>query len=399
MAPDGLEKEKLGRLLKCVSCGKCLVECPVYSATKETRHLPLPKSRLFRHIFERTRGKVARLKGVQPIEEYVFKRAVPTLYECTLCGSCTEQCKFEVKPHELWYDFRHVMNALNKIPPALKEAREAIKNDYNPYGMNNETRMDWVDYLGLEEAPVKEKAKIAYFVGCTESFKSVAQDMAYSTALILNSLKLDWTFLGVEQWCCGGPSLMIGDVGTAKKLAEHNVNLIESRNVEVLVVTCATCYRFIKREYEELIGRKPKFKVMHGVELVLKLVEEGKIKLKQEGEVIGYHDPCELARLGGVIEEPRKILMQLSTNYVELGGDPGKGTCCGGGGFLQATNNEVRLKVAQVRVGQAKQRGVEVLVSACPSCKMSLIDGKREAGLNLQVKDIMELLAEKLNLI
>ncbi len=354
---------------------------------------------MLRYIVDKSRGKISYFFGPQPIESYRLNQGVPTVYECTLCGACTEQCKFEVKPHTLWYKFRALMNMAGYIPEPLKHVKGGFTETKNPYSLPEDMRSYWVKKEKLiGKASVKRNARVIYFVGCTTAFKRVNRGIAGSMARILNYVGEDWSLLGEKEWCCGAPWLMIGDIERAREHAVHNVEAIEETGAEEVVVTCATCYRAIKQEYGELIDGKLGFKVLHAVELIKRYIDEGKINLAPTDIKLTYHDPCELSRLSGVIDEPRQILRMVSGEYREMEKNKENGFCCGGGGFLQATNNDVRLKVAQVRVNQAVKEGAQYLVSACPSCKMALVDGAKELKSEVKVVDIVELVAQLLGL-
>ena len=70
-----------------------------------------------------------------------------------------------------------------------------------------------------------------------------------------------------------------------------------------------------------------------------------------------YHDPCQIARNGGIIDEPRYILHHLTDNYIEMSPDPRYNYCCGGGGGLVALGDETldfRMKSAKVKTEQNK---------------------------------------------
>jgi len=114
---------------------------------------------------------------------------------------------------------------------------------------------------------------------------------------------------------------------------------------------------------------------------------------------VSYHDPCELSRLGGVVDAPREALGYLAGDFVELPEHGVDVRCCGGGGLLQATDNEMRLAIARVRLEQALELGVEVLTSACPACKLAFVDGVRAFDMDIEVLDLMELAARQLGLL
>ena len=65
----------------------------------------------------------------------------------------------------------------------------------------------------------------------------------------------------------------------------------------------------------------------------LLLIDEGRLELKKEyNRRITYHDPCQIARNGGVMDEPRYILQHLTDDFREMTPDPKYNWCCGGGG-------------------------------------------------------------------
>ncbi|MEM2058643.1 MAG: (Fe-S)-binding protein, partial [Thermoproteota archaeon] len=111
-----------------------------------------------------------------------------------------------------------------------------------------------------------------------------------------------------------------------------------------------------------------------------------------------YHDPCELARLSGVIDEPRRVINTVTTSFKEMPENRRDVRCCGGGGILQAVNDELRLNIAEKRVKQAKALEAEILTSACPACKITLMDGTKKVGAKIQVLDVVELFARRLGL-
>ncbi|MCJ7721325.1 (Fe-S)-binding protein, partial [Candidatus Bathyarchaeota archaeon] len=120
----------------------------------------------------------------------------------------------------------------------------------------------------------------------------------------------------------------------------------------------------------------------------------GKIKLKKSDQVITYHDPCELSRLTGVIEEPRNVFMNLTNNYVELPGNKFNVECCGGGGLYKAADIDKSLDIAKKRIGQAENKRAITLTTACPSCFMTLNQAARLKKSEVKVSDFAEVVAQ-----
>jgi len=276
---------------------------------------------------------------------------------------------------------------------------EMLDESQNPYGLDPDSRLDWADFTDLEEIPEKDEAEVAYFVGCTTAFKGANHEVAFATASILNKLGENWTLLGEDEWCCGSPLLLAGDEHSAKEYARHNVEVLESRGVKRLITGCSGCYRMFKWEYPKLLGSDLKFEVLHTLEYLLEKLESGELKPEKTDERVIYHDPCELSRLGGLIEEPRKVLAYLTNDWTEFDEHGIDVRCCGGGGLLQASNNEARLAIVKKRLDEAKSLGAEVITSACPSCKLTFVDGARAHGVDIEVLDLVELVAKQLDIL
>jgi len=110
--------------------------------------------------------------------------------------------------------------------------------------------------------------------------------------------------------------------------------------------------------------------------------------LEERGERVAYHDPCELGRLSGVFEEPRRALLKVAS-LVEPLTTRGEATCCGGGGGLWSMAPELALAMAEARLARdVEPLGVSKLVTACPACLLNLkiAAAKRETLTNKEVE-------------
>ncbi len=382
----GLEEE----LYSCAQCGYCQDACPIYAEIPWESASP--------------RGKLYWIKNIlntgflRPNVE-VDPNFVERLFQCTLCGRCHEVCQTMIDTMKLWNTARTEVNYSGLRPKNLTAIVKNLEESKNPYGLEADMRLDWADYAGLEEAPVEDRAEIAYFVGCTTAFKGANHNIGYATSQLLNHLEEDWTLLGEDEWCCGSPLIMAGEEDKAEDFAEHNIEEIERRGIKVLLTGCPSCFRMWKFEIPELLERELGFTVKHSLEHVLQRINEEKLVLPVSDARLTYHDPCELSRLGGVVDEPRRILRALSKGFVEMPEHGVDVRCCGGGGLLQATNNDLRLSIARHRLEQAKTIGAEILTSACPACNLTFQDALRTTGEELEVLDLTEYIARQLDLI
>jgi len=386
-----IDKRKLENdLYSCAQCGYCQDACAIYDEVPWESATPRGKLYWIKKIL--TKGILR--ENIEGDENFVNR-----LYQCTLCGRCHEVCQTNLDTVAIWNAARAEVFKTGNRPDNLNYLAKQIDEVKNPYGMDPETRLDWVDYTDMDEAPLKDEAEIVYFVGCTTSWKSANHAGAFATSMILNEMGEDWTFLGEEEWCCGGPLLMAGDEEKAHEFIEHNIDEIEKRNPKILLTGCPSCYRMWKMEIPKLIGKELNFEVRHVTQHLYYRVKEGKISLSKSADKVTYHDPCELSRLAGVIDEPRGLLNQISSEFIEMPEHGKDVRCCGGGGLMQATNNDIRLAIARKRIDQAKSIGAKILTSACPACNITFLDAVRETGDDLEVMDLMEYIGRQLDLI
>jgi Fe-S oxidoreductase len=159
---------------------------------------------------------------------------------------------------------------------------------------------------------------------------------------------------------------------------------------------CGTAFRVTK----QLAGEQP-FKVSSITEVHARYIREGRLKLdktKLEGAVT-YHDPCQIARNAGVIDEPRYILKHLTDDYRELTDDPRYNWCCGGGGGLVAMGEDTldfRMKSATVKVDQVNDTGASILATACENCHAQLDNLNEHYKMGIEVKFLSSMIADAL---
>ncbi len=392
-------RRQLMELDTCAHCALCTDMCPAYADSEEANYAPGVRSSKTLRLYNRNFSLWSKLTGPKPVTEEEIADLADSAFGCTLCGRCMETCPFGFQTHELWSKVREIIHDLEGTPRNVGMLEEMLDESQNPYGLDPDSRLDWADFTDLEEIPEKDEAEVAYFVGCTTAFKGANHETAFAIASILNHLEENWTVLGEDEWCCGSPVILAGDEHGAKEYAEHNVEAMQERGVKKVITGCSGCFRVFKWEYPKILGRELPFEVVHAIEYLRDKLASGELKLKQVEETVAYHDPCELSRLGGVIDAPRDAIDAFVEDYVELPENGMDVRCCGGGGLLQAANNDLRMAIIKRRLDQVQEAGADILTSGCPACKLSFADGVRELGYDIEVLDLMELAARQLGLL
>ncbi|MDO8056706.1 MAG: (Fe-S)-binding protein, partial [Candidatus Hermodarchaeota archaeon] len=108
-----------------------------------------------------------------------------------------------------------------------------------------------------------------------------------------------------------------------------------------------------------------------------------------------YHDPCHLGRELGVYEPPRRLLQLIpGIDLVEFQHNRDYADCCGGGGALPKTFPALADAITETRLQDASDVQLDILVSACPNCKLHFtLMQPQVPGAPQQIVDIVEVLA------
>ena len=91
------------------------------------------------------------------------------------------------------------------------------------------------------------------------------------------------------------------------------------------------------------------------LELLDDLRQQGRLKISGRlSQRLTYHDPCQISRRGGVIDEPRNLINMFAEDFVEMPEAGKMNWCCGAGGGVSSNEraDEVRLKVFQRKKDQ-----------------------------------------------
>ncbi len=241
-----------------------------------------------------------------------------------------------------------------------------------------------------------ETPEILFWVGCAGSFDVRAQKITKAFATILHKVGVNYAILGKEEACTGDPARRAGNEFLFQMMAYNNIQILNGYGIKKIVTTCPHCFNSLKNEYAELGGN---YDVVHHTTFLQQLIDEGKIKLKEEGSFkgkkISYHDSCYLGRANNIYEAPRKVLEALDAELIEMKRCKSNGLCCGAGGAQMFKEDEPGTKRINIeRTEEALETGASVIASACPFCNTMLLDGvkNKEKENDVEVLDIAELI-------
>ncbi len=245
-----------------------------------------------------------------------------------------------------------------------------------------------------------ESPEILFWVGCAGSFDQRAQKITKAFATILNKVGINYAILGKEEMCTGDPVRRAGNEFMFQMMAYQNIQILNKYGIKKIVTACPHCFNTLKNEYPELGGH---YEVIHHTVFLQGLIDEGKIKMKEDGSFKGkkitYHDSCYLGRSNNIYEAPRKVLEALDAELVEMKRCRSNGLCCGAGGAQMWKEEEKGItRVNFERTDEAIRTGAHIIASACPYCNTMLTDGVKNAEKeeNVKVMDVAELIAQSM---
>jgi len=305
-------------------------------------------------------------------------------------------CPVKIDLRQFWLAARHQVSCRGLAPEGLGRTRERVTSTGNVYAYPNTERLDWADYM--PDAPDdlfrRDRAEVLYFVGCVSSFSPAAQVIPEAFVRVLSAAGVDFTVLGEDERCCGFPLQAAGMPEAVEALKQHNLEQVRARGVKRVVFTCPACRLTWLEEYAPAL---PNVQLLHATEFLAQLLAEGQLRLGPLDKVVTYHDPCDLGRNGGVYAAPRQVLAAIPGLQVsEVHRRRERSLCCGGGGDLEMVNPELAAQVASSTVRELAASGAEVIVTACQQCLRTLENAARNNNLDVEVLDIVQLVAQAL---
>jgi len=207
-----------------------------------------------------------------------------------------------------------------------------------------------------------------------------------------------WTFSS-ENFDVTNYGLYSGDDNAAGIMSERLIKaLYELGCSELILAECGHGFNSNRWEAPEWLKLKYNFKVRSILEVIYLYIKEGRIKLNPElnTDTVTLHDPCNLVRLGGIIEYQRYILNKSVTNFIEMVPNREKNFCCGGGGGQLAMTRfaERRIKAGKLKAEQIKKTGAKIVATPCHNCIDQLMELNKHYKLGVQIKTVSEIVAD-----
>lgn len=395
-------------LESCVHCGECAEACPFYLTTEDPKYTPTHKLRPMVRAYQRHKSPFAPIKralGLAPDEvtEVELDEWSPLVFDsCTLCGRCTIVCPMGIDIAGAVRKMREGMTAGGFAPADLYMAADRAMTTGSPLGVQVKALKKTIEIQEKKTGiPVPLDVKGADYMVILSAMEVIGfPEVIGALSRLFQQAGVRWT-ISTQTFEATNVGIQMGSKAVAATLVGRIVAAAEGLGVKyVISPECGHAYSALKWEGPNLIGRAYGFEVVHIVELLDRLLAEGRIRLKgKDGRKLTFHDPCQLVRRGGIVEEPRRILRAVAADFVEMDGAGLANICCGGGGGVSTNSRAEPLRLAAFRCKKDQidaLGGIEGVVTACANCRNVMEEAMEHYGMELPVIGLGEMLAQYL---
>jgi len=390
----------------CVHCGICAEACLFYTETGDPKRTPINKTEPLRRIWKSEftlMGRVGKMLGLsKKVDDKFLEEWQELVYDsCTMCGRCSMVCPVGNDIAMMIRKTREGMAAAGQAPEGLIGATNRSVTIGSPMGVKWPALRAQIRHVEEDtgmKIPV-DVEDVEYMLLLSSMEIMNFPEFIEAVAKIFAKADVTWT-ISSEAFEATNSGIQIGVSDIAAELVQRIVDVAEKLRVKTVISPeCGHAYTAIRWDGPNLVGKAFNFKVRHILEVLDDLRKDGRLKMAtRESQKLTYHDPCQIARRGGVIDEPRNLINMFADDFVEMP-DAGKmNWCCGAGGGVSANEraDEMRLKVFERKKAQLDEVKPDAIISACSNCRIHLEDGLEEYNMDIPLLSLTEILAEHL---
>jgi Fe-S oxidoreductase len=416
-----LEKNKALRLFMdiCVRCGACADKCQFYLGTGDPQNFPVARAELLRKVYRRyytLGGRMAPdLNNAADFDEEMLEKWYTYFYQCSECRRCSVFCPYGIDTAEITMAAREIMSC---IGVATKYVTEVVAKVYTTGNNLGIPPAAWIDNCQFLESDVEEEtgvpvrfpvddygADVLLVPPSADNFANVDTMIGY--AKLFHVLGVRWTTSTYADEA-GNFGLFL-NYFNLKKVNKRIVDGARMLNVKTIIWgECGHAWRAailtptLNGPMDMFDPPYPYHISQFIADMLRRGALDGKIdKSANDGYVVTYHDPCNPARAGQLLEEPRQVLRACCNHFVEMPADTirEKTFCCGGGGGLLTDEiMPIRMAGGKPRAMAVKHVKANFVATPCAICKAQLPEVMKYWNVPAEVGGVVQLLGNALKL-
>jgi Fe-S oxidoreductase len=410
-----VNRQVVSSLVGCVHCGLCAEACHYALARpNDPTMTPAYKADQIRKIFKRHLDWTGRIipwwiKASSPASDEEINRLKNIVFgTCNLCRRCTLNCPMGVDTATLIRLTRGLLTELGIVPEGVFNVSRDQWETGNQMAVSEEDYLETLEWMKEEvqqelgvpvEIPVdKEDCDFMYTINPRE-IKFDPRSIA-NAAKIFHFGEESWT-LPRRGWDQTNFGLFSGDDRLGAFVAKNVYEAARRLRAKRIVISeCGHGYRATRWEGYNWAEYDQNLPTESVIVTIMRYIKEGRIKVdpSKNPEPVTFHDSCNIARSGDLIEEPRWVLKQVCLDFREMYPNRTENFCCGGGGGLlsMAEYRPLRLEVGKIKADQLKATGAKLVCTMCHNCVDGLTDLIKHYKLDMKVVQVMDLVAKAL---
>ncbi len=397
-------------------CGRCATTCQIYQETGNPEHVPCNRSelvlRIYRRYFTLSGMMKARLFNSFTLTDEYLDKMADALYQCTACRRCRGTCPMGVDHGFVTHVGRWALAEIDILPKALAvSTREQLEGKtHNTSAIPVPALLDTCEFLEEElmEAyghPIKfpidqEGADMVFFPAVSDYL--LEPDTLMGNAAVMYATGGSWT-IGTGYYDGINYGLFYSDRMWDRIVRKEVEEMWRLKANTILIGECGHASRSAKVGVPTFCGGDKAPPVVNIIEYSHRMLEEGKLKVRPNTitERVTYHDPCNYARSGWIVNQPREILKTICSDYAEMSPDGTMNICCGGGGGTVSIDEMRGFRTGEggrVKARQIRETGAKYLVAPCANCKKQLVEVCQDNGLDdVEVVGLHDLLIKAID--
>ncbi len=323
----------------CRFCWMCRHICPIGNATGQERNTARARA-LSLSLVER---------GAEPLSE-----VADNMYECALCGACTNECVTGWDPVRFTREIRLELALNGETPDYINRLIENICETGNVYGMKEYT-------AGLAAAikPHTAKTDTLLFLGRDAIYKS--PESAINAIRLMEAAGIEFTVLENEPDSGFAMNFLVGAAEETKQIMKSCADALDYDTIIAYDPADAKTFMRDFREWDiPLKGRTVTF-----TSYIEKLINDGALKPKKSDITVTVQDNYNLSR---ELEEflPARNIISACADIKEML-LYNKDTVLAGNLIMNEYMPDVMKAVARNRAVNALNTGAEYIVTQSPA--------------------------------
>ena len=392
-------------------CSICTVECQVYQASGDPQDIPCRRSDLLLNVYRRYFTVSGLLKApliddFRLTDQYIDRMA-EAYYRCTACKRCKDSCPLGIDHALITHLARWVLAEIGIVPKALQvSVREQLEGEtHNTSAIPLIALKDTCEFLEEELEEIYPGANINFPIDVPDAeyvfFPAVSDylleaDTLMGNAAMLHAVGASWT-IGSENFDGIDYGLFYSDRMWERIIRSQVEEVHRLNGKKMLIGECGHASRAAKEGMLNFISERERVPVVNIMELACEKFLSGDLKLVEQAisERTTYHDPCNIARKGWIVEQPRVLLRHICKDFVEMEPHGKNNYCCGGGGGTVSVDeiHEFRMGIGgKTKAEQLKSTEAKIVVTPCANCKKQIDEVIAHFGLDVERKGLHDLL-------